>query len=170
VKNKGTKIVTGIVVVLIIVVAVCVWLCDPFRSKNAVAISLVCTTNDPSLGPVAIFCVTNQSDLETEYLPFLAQIRNHGTWERFHDWSNDFCELGPHMTATVNVPITTNCEAWRFPVWWSYINNTKSDSLRTWLIGNVHQNWWFLMRGKPLHYYDRIGVENTAFSETITNK
>ncbi len=169
-ENKRTKILTVVSVLLVVVIAFCVWLSDPFRSKDAVKISLDHMTNDPSLGPIAVFYITNKADASICFLPFLADIKVRGSWMRGRDWSNNFCDLDPHMITVMNVPIPTNCEAWRFSVWWYNIDFTENESIRTWLVGNVTQNWWLLIHGKHLQYYDRIHRANTAYSEVFTNK
>jgi hypothetical protein len=173
VQNKGTKIITTLVISVAVAAVFYVLAFFPFRSRLAVQVSFCYTTNDPAMGFIGVFAVTNLSNDNLEYTPYTAQTLVRSVWSRprFDLKALHQQTLSPHGTNSFIVNIPTNCEAWRAPVSWSYPDLSTMEFYRGVLKANISWNWQQIQSGQRLRLYN-ASIEGifTAFSETITNK
>jgi hypothetical protein len=167
--KRSSKLVTGCVVTIIVIVAVIFVVGYPFRSSTALKISFITVTNDVALGFLATFVATNESNEEITFAGYAPQIKRQGIWSKLTS-AGDITTLPAHTAGTFTIPAATNCEAWREPVLWVYDRASETEQIRSGVKANLYFNWLRASRGQWPHYYNNMGgVGYTAFSAEITN-
>ncbi|HZL77809.1 MAG TPA: hypothetical protein VFC17_03080 [Candidatus Limnocylindrales bacterium] len=169
--NKKSKIATVCIVVAFIILALCVFIWFPFRSTNSLKVSFICSTNDITLGYLAVFNATNESDFDTWFIPCPPQTKAHGVWSELTYNYGVGTDLHAHDSCTFFTAFATNCESWRMPVNWFYKTPNPIEDFRGQVKANAYRNWERLSRGRWPKYYNRasstMGNSYMAFSPEL---
>lgn len=143
-KRRRLALFTSISLVVIILAF---WLRSEYqKSGDAVRVLFMGITNNPSLGPVAILCVTNVAvDLIICGVAGTPQVRSSSGWPAVNERDCSglgYLERGESIVFTVPVPPGTS--PWRMPVWWQRQELTRLEAFI-----NRQRSRLLVLRGEP---------------------
>jgi hypothetical protein len=169
VERPQSKWFTGCVVAIFVVAAVIFLAGYPFRPNKAPKISVV-ATNDATLGSLAVFGVTNESNDSIIFVPLVLQAKSHGAWINMAHVATNMT-MAAHAGDTYTAVLTTNHTDWRLQALWLYQTHGQIEYLRGVIKANVYINWQNAMRGQWPQYYNK-SMGNSSYiilSPEITN-
>jgi len=173
VAKKPSKLATGCVIITTIIAATILFVGYPFHSPTALKISFVAFTNDATSSFLAVFTVTNESSKNITFEPCKPQLKKQNVWSKLDFSGGDMTNIPAHTNVTFTIPLITNCEAWREPVFWAYDSTpSKIENIRGNIKANLYFNWLRISRGGWPRYYNGIystAEDHTIFSPEITN-
>jgi hypothetical protein len=144
-KNRWLLVCSAVAVLLAAAIFVC-WY-ETVEPVDRFPISFLGTSNDPVLGLVASFSVTNESPRVIYFGICPAQVRSGDAWPALQIPASSGAVLALGQSKAFSVAAPVGAREWRVPVVWGY-SPTGIQSFSGRVKHNVRLNWLRLRLGR----------------------